>query len=335
MKKLRLLSLCSGIGGADLAAEWTGAIEVVGQVEINTFCQQVLASHWPHVKRMSDIREVQGDEFGTVNIVVGGIPCQPFSNAGKQNGTDDDRYLWPDMFRIVRQSHAAWVVVENVDDFTYLALDLVQADLESEDYTVQAYVLPACAIGAPHERQRCFVVAYSSLNRESRKESAVTPGECNALESTSVCEDVADAHGQRQQERNPSIRGSDSRLATRCLDTSVADANSARGPLQTSRRFSTEQVSQRGAPRKSQSSMGGVLDGISARLDSVRWPSLPSQAQYEWEPPRTIRGKSPGRNKRLEALGNAIVPYQIFPIFQGIVVWEMGKEKASCERVLP
>lgn len=102
MNKLRMLSLCSGIGGADLAVEWTGAIEIVGQVEVDPFCQRILEKHWPHVKRMGDIREVRGDEFGSIDLVVGGIPCQPFSSAGKQRGTDDDRYLWPDMFRIVQ-----------------------------------------------------------------------------------------------------------------------------------------------------------------------------------------------------------------------------------------
>lgn len=92
MKKLRLLSLCSGIGGADLAAEWTGAIEIAGQVELDDFCIQVLEQHWPHVKRLRDIKDVQGDEFGRIDLVAGGIPCQPFSSAGKQRGADDDRY---------------------------------------------------------------------------------------------------------------------------------------------------------------------------------------------------------------------------------------------------
>ncbi len=166
MCKLRLLSICSGIGGADLAAEWTGGIEIVGQVEIDPFCRTVLSKHWPHVKRLRDIKEVQGDEFGKIDLVVAGIPCQPFSNAGKQRGAADDRYLWPDLLRIVQRCQPRWLVIENVDDFTYLALDLVQADLEGEGYAVQAVVFPACAVGAPHIRQRCFVVAHANRLRE-------------------------------------------------------------------------------------------------------------------------------------------------------------------------
>jgi DNA (cytosine-5)-methyltransferase 1 len=105
MKKLRMLSLCSGVGGADLAAEWTGAIEIVDQVEINTFCQAVLTSHWPDVKRLSDIKDVQGDEFGSIDIVVGGIPCQPFSGTGKRpRASPSGTWLLPHLHGLGRAS---------------------------------------------------------------------------------------------------------------------------------------------------------------------------------------------------------------------------------------
>ncbi len=130
MKKLRMLSLCSGIGGVDLAAEWTGEIEIVGQVEINTFCQSVLSKHWPSVLRLSDIKDVRGDEFGAIDIVAGGIPCQPFSSAGKRRGVEDDRHLWPYAFAIVQQARPRWVLIENVRNFVPLALDLLLADVE-------------------------------------------------------------------------------------------------------------------------------------------------------------------------------------------------------------
>ncbi len=354
MKKLRMLSLCSGIGGADLAAEWTDGIEVVGQVEIDPFCQIVLSKHWPHVRCLSDIREITryrhidsmpyrpdeaikeiiDHEFGAIDLVAGGIPCQPFSSAGKQRGTDDDRYLWPDMFRIVKAAQCSWVVIENVDDFTYMALDVVQADLESQDYAVQAFVLPACAVGAPHIRERCFVVAYSNRVRESRQEIALTDGQRGTIESASLrqWEDSASmsyvsgigsgawrAESENQQRTtNLDSAGSSDVAHTehrRCQWGSKHEEQSSTALLRGSSATWSE----------SQSRMGRVSDGISARLDGIRWPSGPGQEQQEWEPARTVTGRQPYRNRRLKALGNTIVPAQIFPIFQGIV---------ECERMV-
>ncbi|WP_220202413.1 DNA (cytosine-5-)-methyltransferase [Reticulibacter mediterranei] len=330
MNTLRLLSICSGIGGADLAAEWTGGIEVVGQVEIDPFCRAVLSKHWPHVKRLHDIKEVQGDEFGNIDLVVAGIPCQPFSNAGKQRGTADDRYLWPELFRIVRRCQPRWVVIENVDDFTYLALDIVQADLESESYAVQAFVLPACAVDAPHIRERCFVVAHSDRFRECRQTSNSTNRQRSALEPASVCQwedraaHVADASCQRSSSK---WNGGNARTYDAACACSEDVADSEYGRRQRGSEYeepsgtvvlcgsSTTGISP-------QSRMGRVFDGGSARLDSMCWPSPPGQGQQEWEPSRTITGRYRARSQRLRALGNAIVPQQIYPIFQGIVEWE-------------
>lgn len=334
MKKLRMLSLCSGIGGADLAAEWTSHIEIVGQVEINPFCQRVLAAHWPHVKRAGDIREVQGDEFGAIDIIVGGIPCQPFSSAGKQRGQEDDRYLWPEMLRIVMRACPAWVVIENVDDFTYLALDNVSADLESQGYAVQAFVLPACSVGAPHLRQRCFVVAHHSGKRSGAwwAESAGQQWTANAHGDGSS--DVADAHsnrwGQRagQSERQPT-RSRASDIGSHGTQRTLADAEHGGcewgmfNAIQSGAALFSRSAATGTEP---QSGMDRMLHGISARLDSARWPSLRGVAPQEWEPQGVVCGKVKTRRKRIEALGNAIVPYQIYPFFVGIVEWERTRE---------
>ncbi len=342
MNKLRMLSLCSGIGGADLAAEWTGAIEVVGQVEIDPFCIQVLERHWPHVRRMGDIKDVRGDEFGSIDLVAGGIPCQPFSSAGKQRGVADDRYLWPEMFRIVQRCNAAWVVIENVDDFTYMALDIVQADLESQDYTVQAIVLPACAVGAPHVRERCFVVAHSDRFRESGQEGCFPDGQRGTPLSASLrqwkdtaCVDsrtgLADTSSPGWAECNvASLPSKPGHIARRTrAPGNVADAKyrrCERGREYEEPSGTTLLCGSSATWSEPQSRMGRMFDGISTRLDSMHWPALPGQEQEAWEPARTVSGRQPHRNKRLKALGNAIVPSQIFPIFQGIAVWEMGAE---------
>jgi DNA (cytosine-5)-methyltransferase 1 len=157
---MKMLSLFSGIGGIDLAAEWAG-IETVAFCEIDPYCQKVLKKHWPDVPIYSDIRELRGDMVGSIDIVAGGFPCQPFSTAGKQRSKEDDRYLWPEMLRIIQELRPTWIVGENVPGIINLALDDVLLSLETEGYTTQTFVIPACGINAPHLRNRVFLVAHS------------------------------------------------------------------------------------------------------------------------------------------------------------------------------
>jgi DNA (cytosine-5)-methyltransferase 1 len=162
--KIKVLSLCSGIGGFEIACELAG-MEIVGQVEIDPYCLKVLEKHWPGVKRMTDIKKVRGDEFGAIDLIVAGIPCQPYSVAGKRRGDEDDRALWPEIFRIIKKARPTWIIIENVVGFVSLALDNVLAELESEGYETQSFIIPASAVGAPHRRSRLFVVAYSGVPR--------------------------------------------------------------------------------------------------------------------------------------------------------------------------
>jgi DNA (cytosine-5)-methyltransferase 1 len=157
---MRFLSLFAGIGGFDLGLERAG-FECAGQVEINTFCQKVLAKHWPNVKRISDIREVKGDEFGTIDLVCGGFPCQPFSTAGKRKGADDNRYLWPEMLRVIDAVKPSYVIGENVVGILNVAFDKVCADLEEKGYEVLSFIIPACSVNAPHRRDRVWFLSYS------------------------------------------------------------------------------------------------------------------------------------------------------------------------------
>ena len=169
MSELTHLSLFSGIGGLDLAAEMAG-IKTVGQCEWADYPRAVLEKHWPNLPRWRDIRTLTKESFyektglRTVDVISGGFPCQPFSVAGKRGGKDDDRYLWPEMLRVIRELQPTWVVGENVSGIINLALDTVHADLEAEGYEVQCFLIPACGVDAPHKRYRVAIVACS-INR--------------------------------------------------------------------------------------------------------------------------------------------------------------------------
>ena len=161
------LSLFSGIGGLDIAAEMAG-FRTVGQCEWADFQTKVLEKHWPDVPKWRDIRTLTGDSFyertglRTVDVISGGFPCQPFSLAGKRKGEDDDRYLWPEMLRVIRELKPTWVIGENVPGIVNLALDTVLSDLANEGYTAQPFIIPACGVDAPHRRDRVAIVAYAS-----------------------------------------------------------------------------------------------------------------------------------------------------------------------------
>jgi DNA (cytosine-5)-methyltransferase 1 len=154
-------SLFSGIGGFDLAAEWVGW-ENIFQVEIDDFCQKVLTKNFPNVTRYKDIKEFDGTIYrNTIDVISGGFPCQPFSKAGKQRGKNDDRYLWPEMLRIVREIKPAFVVCENVTGIVKMVLKEVCISLEDQGYEVEIFNLPACSVQADHIRERIWILAYS------------------------------------------------------------------------------------------------------------------------------------------------------------------------------
>ena len=168
---MRALSLFSGVGGLDLAAEAAG-IEIAAMCEIEPFCRAVLRKHWPEIPIIHDIRELRGDEFGTVDIIFGGFPCQPVSVAGKQRGQNDERWLWPEFVRVIGTANPDWVVAENVENAVRTVLDGVISDLENLGYEVGTYCTEAYCSGAWFSGARIFIVAASDDRRAVMRRDA-------------------------------------------------------------------------------------------------------------------------------------------------------------------
>lgn len=179
---MNALSLFSGIGGLDIAAEWAG-FKTVAFCEQNLFCKKVLTKQWPGVKIYDDVRTINTEELPKIDLIHGGYPCQPFSVAGNQRGTEDERHLWPYMLRVVCNVRPQWVVAENVKGHVTLGLDEVLRDLEGAGYAARPFVIPACAVGANHTRERVFTVAYASSDGRNDGAWCASIGEANADEA--------------------------------------------------------------------------------------------------------------------------------------------------------
>lgn len=163
------ISLFSGGGGFDVAAEWMGW-DNIAHCEINEFCLQILKYYWPNATTHTDIKSTDFTIYrGLIDIVSGGFPCQPYSVAGKRKGTEDERHLWPEMLRAIREIQPPFVVGENVPGIVSwddgVVFEQVQADLETEGYEVQTYILPVAGINGPHARHRVWFIAYCESNR--------------------------------------------------------------------------------------------------------------------------------------------------------------------------
>jgi DNA (cytosine-5)-methyltransferase 1 len=244
---MRVLDLFSGIGGFSLGLERAG-MQTVAFCENDDFCQKVLAKHWPGVPIHNNIEELDGRQYrGTIQLVCGGFPCQPFSVAGKQRGAEDDRALWPEMLRVIREVEPAWVIGENVSGIINLELDNVLSDLEDSGYSCQTFVVPACAVDAKHRRDRVWIIA-SHTNFNSKSDGSQYEGQRSGeLDVADTCREsgiagqnfLADTIGNDGRGRSGSQpQGRDSRVEhggggsgqpERETDSLMADTISATG----------------------------------------------------------------------------------------------------------
>ena len=293
-EKLKVLDLFSGIGGFSLGLERTGGFETVAFCEIEPFPRRVLAKHWPEVPCYEDVRELTGADIGPVDVICGGYPCQPFSSAGKRQGAADDRHLWPEFMRLVAELRPAWVIGENVAGHISMGLDDVLADLEAEGYACRTFVIPACAVGAPHRRDRVWTVAH----RDGERGTPVR-GQCQAVEGQGFGGRIERIGSVSDAQREVS-NGSAGKNPGDVADTIGggrqgqgqpfnAIDQAAHGKGQTVEPVNGGQRSERVA----ESRMGRMADGFSCWLD---------------EPGERVKAGVKDRAPRLKALGNAVHP---------------------------
>jgi DNA (cytosine-5)-methyltransferase 1 len=177
---IKILDVCSGIGGFSLGLEATGGFDTVAFCEYDEFCRKVLNKHWPDVPIYKDLKEIGNEPTRLIqefDLICGGVPCQPFSVAGKKKGKEDDRHLWPYMFKIIKHKKPTWVIVENVGGFVNVALDDVCLDLETEGYATQSFIIPACGVEAPHRRDRVWILGKFMGDTSSDGRSESKPSE--------------------------------------------------------------------------------------------------------------------------------------------------------------
>jgi DNA (cytosine-5)-methyltransferase 1 len=267
--KLKLLDLFSGIGGFSLGLESTGYFETIGFVEKDKFCHEVLKKNFPNITIESEVRNVKGSNY-KADIITGGFPCQPFSVAGRRRGTDDDRYLWDETIRIIRESKARWFIGENVEGIINIqdgmVLRQVQDDLEKEGFQVQCLVIPASSIGAWHQRKRVWIVAYSDNNGSHRSKGNETIKSSNqSKEWVSIGDDkdVSDTNSEGSQGHGVSTNMETMQISEE--HTTKTDTEEQQTWWQT------------------QSAICGVPNGVSFELDK-------------------------DRKDRIKSLGNSIVP---------------------------
>ena len=267
--KLKLLDLFSGIGGFSLGLESTGYFETIAFVEKDKFCQQVLKKNFKNIPIESEVRNVKGDRYAA-DIITGGFPCQPFSVAGKRRGTDDDRYLWDETIRIIRECKPRWFIGENVEGIINIqegmVLRQVQDDLEKEGFQVQCLVIPASGIGAWHQRKRVWILAYSEHNGSHRSKGNET------IESSNQSKEWVSV-GDDKDVSNSNSEGSQGHGVSTNMETmQISEEHIAETDTEEQQTW-----------WQTQSAICGVPNGVSFELDK-------------------------DRKDRIKSLGNSIVP---------------------------
>ena len=287
---MKHLDLFSGIGGFAYAADrvWHNVEHTF--CDNDKFCRQVIKKHWPESFIYEDVHSITKPIYA--DLVTGGFPCQPFSQAGKRAGTADDRYLWPEMLRVIRLTQPSWVIAENVSGLLTMqggmVFEQVCTDLEAAGYTVQPFIIPAAGVGAPHKRDRVWICAYA-----------------NSPKHRGGGRQGSQADGLPGQQRAAVLSGQPGRTGQAVANSgrAITRKPKTRGPLTTGR-----------ARRR------GLTDDYGWDQD---WPTLAAQlCSVDDGLPVALDGlkftKAQHRTEQIKAYGNAIVPEVALEIMRGI-----------------
>ena len=335
-------SLFSGIGGFDLAAEWAGW-ENMFHCEWNPFGQKVLKHYWPNAATYEDITKTDFTIWrGRIDILTGGFPCQPYSAAGKRLGKEDERHLWPEMLRTIREIQPRWVVGENVLGLVNwnggLVFDEVQADLEAEGYEVQPFILPAASVNAPHKRDRVWFVAYKNA----------TDTDHNGYATTENGQGLGEGNDRNKTGQNDAIEfegrafsdgvapDTDSLRHTSCGEGTEAQGIGCGNNGEQKERSEQAEWSNGllGLQRDAADTESEGLEGLrrqKARCSELHtrfyeignWDAFPTQSPIcsrndGFSPELDGITFSKWRNESIKAGGNAIVPQVVYQIFKAI-----------------
>jgi DNA (cytosine-5)-methyltransferase 1 len=282
---IKILDICSGIGGFSLGLEATGGFDTVAFCEFDDFCCKVLNKHWPNVPIYKDLKEIGNDPERIIqefDLICGGIPCQPFSLAGKQKGKEDDRHLWPYMYAIVKSKKPTWVIVENVGGFVNVALDDVCLDLETQGYATQSFIIPACSVEAPHKRDRIWILGkYTSefekplvdtdkvrLEQHNSAQKEIIRG--SETSTTTTSNDVANPKELRNYEHDNGERTQQDREHRVSQQPGGEGSLGGTDDVANPKLVSSDSISDSGSNTKTESEQGqktGNLDRSSGRQD--------------------------------------------------------------------
>ena len=363
---LKTLDLFSGIGGFSIGLERAG-FKTVAFCEIDEYCKLVLKKHWEDTKIYSDVRDLTRQKFEEdglelPEIITGGVPCQPFSVAGRQKGTEDNRHLWPEMFRVIKDFSPKWIIIENVRGLINVqdgvVFERVHADLANEGFETQSFIIPAAGVGAPHRRDRVWVVAYSEFNglafakkRESIKKtiSKESQGQNNSFNTTgtsglSTSKQIMEnsrrtIRGQQSTRNKESTQSGTSQETKRSADSDsiarsgkgekvMADSNEGNVETGRQRQRGIRQESKRqrissDASRSGQAMANTERVYVQGQQDRSGQEQSRRSGWWDIEPDvgRVADGVQ-GRIYRLKGLGNSIIPQ---------IAEEIGKAIAKAE----
>jgi DNA (cytosine-5)-methyltransferase 1 len=350
---LKILDLFSGLGGFSLGLERTGHFKTIAFCDNDKYCNLVLQKHWKGVKIYNDVREItkeklESDGVESPDIITGGFPCQPFSVAGKQKGTSDDRHLWPEMFRIIKAFKPRFVIGENVPGIVNIqdgvVFETVCTDLESQGYEVQPFNIPAAAVGAPHQRKRIWIIATlaDSVSNDERREISRSNEEERRIQE----EHRQNNSTTRKSSRTSEIRNGDNRHEETKSNVAESESVRFRGRSSQERGIEKQELQQSEqkrsevrseVERRSSQSRTDDANTNSERLERLGSEHKLRNSEKEKQTSRNgwwhvepnvgrVAHGVQGRVHRLKGLGNSIVPQIVEEIGYAIIKAAERKE---------